>query len=386
MESLPARKTRPSLAVEPLEDRRLLSMFAPASGWEDYGRPMETQAETGPISGGSVAPMRGDGLDPSISDRDPSEWFDSPGFDHQGVSNSPDPEPGEWSLTSSMAPTSATMPETQTGTDSGPGGLEMPRSSSYEPSATSPPTDDRGSGENSIASAAATATTNWPSTSPSSMVLPLSLPTRSAPGLSMARSASEPVSNSAKGDIGAVGPQAGRASSDETLLALASANAPASEASASQDQARALVSINLPIGPGLNGLQTLSGLTLSTTKAPTDLPAPAETPIGSGELTRVAELPSGSGSPSEGGSVETVQSFLPFDRSSMEGAIDLFLEPFDGLASTMTELRGPMGLITASLATAATVVAVEVAIRLRRDREQELGADEVDDLTTFPGI
>jgi hypothetical protein len=213
----------------------------------------------------------------------------------------------------------------------------------------------------------------------------------------MARSASEPVSNSAKGDIGAVGPQAGRASSDETLLALASANAPASEASASQDQARALVSINLPIGPGLNGLQTLSGLTLSTTKAPTDLPAPAETPIGSGELTRVAELPSGSGSPSEGGSVETVelpepdlagmiQSFLPFDRSSMEGAIDLFLEPFDGLASTMTELRGPMGLITASLATAATVVAVEVAIRLRRDREQELGADEVDDLTTFPGI
>jgi hypothetical protein len=83
---------------------------------------------------------------------------------------------------------------------------------------------------------------------------------------------------------------------------------------------------------------------------------------------------------------DVIQSFLPIDRSAVDVAIDRFLEPFDGLASSMPELRGPMGLISASLAAAATVVAVEVAIRLRRARENELGADDFESAATFPGI
>ena len=63
---------------------------------------------------------------------------------------------------------------------------------------------------------------------------------------------------------------------------------------------------------------------------------------------------------------DLITSFLPFDRSSLEAAIDRFLDPFDDLASSMPGLRGPMGLVPASLAVAVTVLAVDVALRLRR--------------------
>jgi hypothetical protein len=253
--------------------------------------------------------------------------------------------------------------------------------------ANSPGPDNRGSGMESVASV--------PASPP--VIVPLSPPSRSASEFSIVRSASaELVQTPAKVEGGFSASQPGRSSADETLLAIASANSSPSEVSASPDQARALAAINLPIGPGLNSPQASSRFTLTPTKDPTDLPTPKEVPIEPGE-GRWAVDQSGIGLIGEARPGETIelpepdlagmiQSFLPFDRLAMEDAVDRFLEPFEGLASSMPELRGPMGLITASLAAAATVVAVEVAIRLRRAREEELGADDVEGLTSFPGL
>ena len=82
-----------------------------------------------------------------------------------------------------------------------------------------------------------------------------------------------------------------------------------------------------------------------------------------------------------------MRAMSPLDRDALEQAIERIFEPLDGLTSSIPELRGPVGLLLASLSAAATVVGVEVAIRLRRRRDEEgASGDDVRNLSTFPGI
>jgi hypothetical protein len=205
------------------------------------------------------------------------------------------------------------------------------------------------------------------------------------------------VQPTARVEASSTGSTPARSSSDETLLAIASTNASPSDVSIGEGQARSLTLVTLPIGPGLSGSPGPSSLTVPPSKDPASLSTPAESPIVEGSPSEWIEPHAGIG-PVEGlRAVETIklpepdlagmiQSVLPFDRSAMDGAIDQLFEPFDGLATSMPELRGPLGLITASLTVAATVVAVEVALRIRRSREEDLGGEDVEGLTTFPGI
>jgi hypothetical protein len=81
--------------------------------------------------------------------------------------------------------------------------------------------------------------------------------------------------------------------------------------------------------------------------------------------------------------------FLPFERSSLESAIDRFLGQFDGLGVDAIDGTGPLGSVPAPLAVAATALATEVALRLRRPREDEAqapGADGEAGPVRFPGL
>jgi hypothetical protein len=225
------------------------------------------------------------------------------------------------------------------------------------------------------------------------------LPVRASTSFSISRSTPELVTTSARSEASPTLPTPARSVEEGTFLAQVTANPASTEIATGPDQARGQLGSYQPIGVGLLTGQGSSVLVVTPSKGSVDLPTSPESPIGQDD-------PSG-GIEGRAGDVETraegslagaidrevaepqlagmIQSFLPFDRAAMETAIDRFLEPFEGLASSMPELRGPMGWITASLTAAATVVAVEVAIRLRRAREPELSLDEEDGLTIRPG-
>jgi hypothetical protein len=67
---------------------------------------------------------------------------------------------------------------------------------------------------------------------------------------------------------------------------------------------------------------------------------------------------------------------LPFDRATLERAIDQFLDQFDGLDLAVPIAWRPMSLVSASLAVAVAVLAWDVALRLRRPRSGTLTVGE----------
>jgi hypothetical protein len=84
---------------------------------------------------------------------------------------------------------------------------------------------------------------------------------------------------------------------------------------------------------------------------------------------------------------DLITGFLPIGRASLESAIDRFLDPFDDLGAAMPDqLHGSLSLVPASLAVAVTVLALDVAIRLRRARGEETEADDDAGLVPFPGL
>jgi hypothetical protein len=70
--------------------------------------------------------------------------------------------------------------------------------------------------------------------------------------------------------------------------------------------------------------------------------------------------------------------FLPFDRSSLENAIDRFLERFETVGTEFADWSEPGGLVPAIVGTALTVVAVGVTLRqqLARDEARRSTAEE----------
>src|SRR5271166_1226905 len=81
--------------------------------------------------------------------------------------------------------------------------------------------------------------------------------------------------------------------------------------------------------------------------------------------------------------------FLPFDRSFVENAIDRFLDRFESLGGELTDLRETTNLVPAVAATALTALAVEVALRRWRARDEANGApaeDVEEELARFAGF
>lgn len=81
--------------------------------------------------------------------------------------------------------------------------------------------------------------------------------------------------------------------------------------------------------------------------------------------------------------------FLPFDRSFVENAIDRFLDRFESLGAELTDLRETTSLIPVAAATAVTTLAVEVALRRWRARDEANGAaaeDAEEELVRFAGF
>jgi hypothetical protein len=81
--------------------------------------------------------------------------------------------------------------------------------------------------------------------------------------------------------------------------------------------------------------------------------------------------------------------FLPFDRSSLENAIDRFLVQVESLGADLADLGEPTSLLPTLTAAALTVLASEVVLRRRRAREEarDVPAEAAEDeLTRFAGF
>jgi hypothetical protein len=81
--------------------------------------------------------------------------------------------------------------------------------------------------------------------------------------------------------------------------------------------------------------------------------------------------------------------FLPFDRASLENAIDRFLEGFETLGTELTDLREPASLVPALVGTGLTALAVAATLRqqLARQEAKRSSADEAEEeLARFAGF
>ncbi len=79
--------------------------------------------------------------------------------------------------------------------------------------------------------------------------------------------------------------------------------------------------------------------------------------------------------------------FLPFERRSLEAAIDRFLDQFESLGADLTDWRSPTELLPMLTAVAVTAVASEV-LRRRRQRDEANAADgdRAGGFGRFPGL
>jgi hypothetical protein len=79
--------------------------------------------------------------------------------------------------------------------------------------------------------------------------------------------------------------------------------------------------------------------------------------------------------------------FLPYDRNSLEQAIDRFLARCDDLGTELSRAHGPSDLLTEIMAVAVAFTAAKVGLRLYwRSRDDDAGADAelCLDLDPFP--
>jgi hypothetical protein len=122
-------------------------------------------------------------------------------------------------------------------------------------------------------------------------------------------------------------------------------------------------------------------------------PAAAAAPGGAGESGVLAEA-SATGAASGGVTPlpqysDLLVEFLPFDRSTLENAIDRFLNRFENLGAELTELSEPSGAVPVVVATALAAVAADFTLRKQRGRDdakEESAEDPEGELARCAGI
>jgi hypothetical protein len=78
--------------------------------------------------------------------------------------------------------------------------------------------------------------------------------------------------------------------------------------------------------------------------------------------------------------------FLPFDRSMLEDALDRFLDSSAGLGAAKSGGTGPLSVVPALLALAISILACDIALHLRRSRGDERLAEGDAGPFHFPGL
>lgn len=78
--------------------------------------------------------------------------------------------------------------------------------------------------------------------------------------------------------------------------------------------------------------------------------------------------------------------FLPFDRSVLEDALDRFLDSYAGLGAAMSGGTGPLSVVPALMALAVSILACDVALHLRRSRGDGRLAEGDEGPLHFPGL
>jgi hypothetical protein len=78
--------------------------------------------------------------------------------------------------------------------------------------------------------------------------------------------------------------------------------------------------------------------------------------------------------------------FLPFDRATLEKAVDQFLEKFEGLANELAHLHAPANLLPIVGAVAMTAIASGLVVHQRRLRRRTTDAPFGDDEAGVPDL
>ncbi len=419
---------RPSLAVsvrlECLEDRRLLSALGGSSGAEDLptGNSSQLVGDSAVVMSVNASQANASGTD-SPGDSSVSvvnvvytaaNDGESSGVQAQGTASSSDfagptsapsastvSDLGETTASPSAelaqtTPTAASAPLASKGTTSGLG-VTTPSPSAPLPQTTSTAVVNRGSGIGSSSAAQQApgdeATTNLSSGTSSSRQAELTpadegVSAASASGsvpdalISRALSAGAGVAPSGADSTGAGAGSAGLAAAPNIAVGLAIArpafDSPLEHAPQTEglylSPARAAVShATIAANPALTG-EVLGGWEAGA------LPETESLDMGTGAGD--VEMPSLRYS-------DLLTEFLPFDRSFVENAIDRFLDRFESLGAELTDLRETTNLVPAVAATALTTLAVEVALRRWRARDEANGApaeDAEEELARFAGF
>jgi hypothetical protein len=419
---------RPSLAVsvrlECLEDRRLLSALGGSSGAEDLptGNSSQLVGDSAVVMSVNASQANASGTD-SPGDSSVSvvnvvytaaNDGESSGAQAQGTASSSDfagptsapsastvSDLGETTASPSAelaqtTPTAASAPSASKGTTSGLG-VTTPSPSAPLPQTTSTAVVNRGSGIGSSSAAEQTpgdeATTNLSSGTSSSSQAELTpadegVSAASAYGsvpdalISRALSAGAGVAPSGADSTGAGAGSAGLAAAPNIAVGLAIArpafDSPLEHAPQTEglylSPARAAVShATIAANPALTG-EVLGGWEAGALPETESL----DMETGAGDV----EMPSLRYS-------DLLTEFLPFDRSFVENAIDRFLDRFESLGAELTDLRETTNLVPAVAATALTTLAVEVALRRWRARDEANGApaeDAEEELARFAGF
>ena len=410
MAPLLARNQRRSPVVEILEGRRLLSQFGRPSGWDGSAREIANPAEMSAPNGGPRDPGgdhgagSGFGNSPGLGSApagdqghgDPS-GVGRPGNDRGSVTTAND--------ASSMPGNGCPSPTTSGTSAGGPGGSTSSGSNANLSSPVTPANPDRAEAATSFGSPSSGPVSPAPgvSTSPNSIApaSPGNSPPRAEFPGSIGRS-SGVVSPTSRVIVEAAGPSsapenAGRPSAGEAASAIPAPLTVGSDLAINISSPRGSSTLEILGGPGSPGGQDRPALALGASKSGLDARSPVDDPTGANWEAGEGEVQAGRGEAvlvSSGEGLEApdphladmILNFLPFDRSTLDEAIDQFLDPFDGMVSSMPTLRGPLGLVTASLAVAVTVLAAEAAIRIRRSKDEGFDADAVEGLVAFPGL
>lgn len=396
MEHVPGRKSR-SLVIESLEGRPLLSMMGRPPGWtggaSEFGRPPDQNTSWFAASGQSQTP--GAGMSQGASEGQASTAGGS-GSQTAGVcaptaqapsnrvaSSSPTPQQQTADLLPAAPPANASNAAASNPT------MTMHPADHEAPPASAPPNNapPRNSDAQNIAPTLGMQTTT--STGPVIRTPTIVVAFRPTAEPAAAPRASTSVPH-ADADA-AVPDQVAAAVSGSVEIAAATDAAAAGSAHGGP----------ITIGPLVQGLIVgMLGITapVSRDTRSFDEPIAADdarvtADVATASTTGAVAAEHGTFPQADDASVmpapqvaDLITVFLPSSRASVESAIDRFLDPFEEIAGARFELEGSIGLIPASLAVAVSVVALDVALRVRQPKGRPMGIDRDAVGLPFPGL
>lgn len=394
MNSFRPRK-RLSLIVEALEDRRMLSQGVQATAWASAPASHGSQAEIGSPSGGGSAMTGSNGVSQGqaagatqsggTNSSTQSGCSQAPGASQNGSGHSGNaPVAQGFSGGSLGGPNggNAGGSPTQNGGGSASNNPRGAHVDGFSPGGFAPlQRDGRGPGGDGSQQAPTGAVLGW-NPSPS---------TDSGPAAD--RTGGDAAGNSAVEAAGAVALDVGAAGSVRepvasvlvtlTVVPESFFSAPSRVTTAADNAARGQSAVPPRMAAALGDRE------MPEEQLPTASASSSSEP-GGVERSGVPENPAnilGNGLDlSDPQAADLITGFLPFSAESLEHAINQFLDPIEGMGGGMPELVETSNLGPATWAVAVTVVALDVAIRIKRSRREGTKDHGNEPGPRFPGL